>query len=308
MYKKILIPLDGSDLAEKALLHASGLAGRMGLEVVILHVARAGSTESMPLHRAYVEHAIEMVRVRSAEVQKKSGLRSASEAITVRGEVFTGYPADEILRYAGEHDIDLIVMATHGWSGIKRWLLGSVADKVLRASRVPVWLVRAGVTRETDYGGRLRVLVPLDGSELAEQVLPHVNALAKQHGAEPVEVVLVRVCEPLVPPTTTTPVGDVSLGNWDEIAEEHMVWSRQSAGRYLSEVEKRLEGVGAKVSSDVLEGSSAESIIDYINKKPFDLVVMATHGRSGVSRWAYGSVAERVLLGASCPILLIRPG
>lgn len=304
MYKKMLVPLDGSELAEVTLVYAKELAGRMDLDVILLHVASPGASESMPLHQAYVEHAVEMVKLGLAEVQKKFGLSRKGKAIKVRGEVVAGYPADEILRYAGEHEVDLILMATHGWSGIKRWLLGSVADKVLRASVVPVWLVRAKAAKEVVYSERLRFLVPLDGSELAELVLPHVEALAKQRSAEPVEVVLVRVCEPLVLPPVTAP--EASL-NWGKLTEEHMVKSRQSAEKYLSKIEKRFEGIGAGASSVVLEGHPADRIIEYDNKNRFDLVVMATHGRSGISRWAYGSVAEKVLLGTSSPIFLVRP-
>ena len=304
MYKKVLVPLDGSELAEVTLVYAKELAGRMDLEVILLHVGSPGASESMPLRRAYVEQAVEMVKLGSAEVQKKFGLRRRGKAIKVRGELVAGYPADEILRYAGEHEVDLILMATHGWSGIKRWLLGSVADKVLRASVVPVWLVRATAAKGVVYSERLRFLVPLDGSELAELVLPHVEALAKQRSTEPVEVVLVRVCEPLVLPAVTAP--EASL-NWGKMAGEHMVKCRQSAEKYLSKIEKRFEGIGAGVSSVVLEGQPADGIIDYANKNRFDLVVMATHGRSGISRWAYGSVAGKVLLGTSSPVFLVRP-
>ena len=110
----------------------------------------------------------------------------------MRGELAIGYPAEEILRYTEENDVDLIMMASHGLSGVRRWVLGSVADKVLRASGVPVWLVRAGVTEEIAYDKwpSKTILVPLDGSELAEAVLPHAEAVAKQRGAEIIEIVL----------------------------------------------------------------------------------------------------------------------
>ena len=122
------------------------------------------------------------------------------------GEVVVGHPAEEILRYADEKEVDLILMATHGRSGIKRWALGSVADKVLRSSTIPVWLVRAGAPEQrTDDEGLIRkIIVPLDGSELSESVLPHVEMLVKQWGAELIDVVLLMVCEPLVIPPIST--------------------------------------------------------------------------------------------------------
>jgi nucleotide-binding universal stress UspA family protein len=194
-------------------------------------------------------------------------------------------------------------MVTHGRSGIRRWVLGSVADKVLQTSWLPIWLVRAG-TEGTIYGDGLRFLVPLDGSELAELVLPHVEALAKQRSADSVEVVLMRVCEPLIVPPVGAP--EASL-NWAKVAEEHMAGTRQGAQEYLGKVGDRLAGSGMKMKLEVVEGSPADEIIDYVNNNKSDLVIMATHGRSGLSRWAYGSVAGKVLLGASCPIFLVRP-
>ena len=127
-----------------------------------------------------------------------------------------GYPPDEILRYADENDVDLILMATHGRTGPKRWTMGSVADKILRASKVPVWLVRALIPDETPYDKwpSKTMLVPLDGSELAESVLPHAEALAKQRDTKLLEVVLLRVCEPTVAPSYYAPeLSGVPL-NW----------------------------------------------------------------------------------------------
>jgi nucleotide-binding universal stress UspA family protein len=180
--------------------------------------------------------------------------------------------------------VDLIMMATHGRSGISRWAMGSVADKVLRRSSVPVWLIQAAKPESAaaDTWPKMTMLVPLDGSKLAESVLPHVEALAKQRGAKP-EVVLVRAFEPL----STGP-------------------GREAPQQYLSGIEQRLSAAGLTVRSEVLEGDPAKEIVDYANEKPINLVVMATHGRSGIGRWAYGSVADKVLRRASRPVFLVR--
>ena len=198
MYKRMLVPLDGSKLSEVVFPYAKELAGRLGLNVILLHVHDPEEVETVPLHRAYIEHKAEVIRRQSEKVQTKVGIGEAG-TVQVRGELAAGCPADEILRYAEENDVDLILMATHGRSGIRRWVMGSVADKVLRASRVPVWLVRAGIPEGIVYDKwpKRTILVPLDGSELAEEVLPHVEALAKQGGRELLEVVLLRVYEPL---------------------------------------------------------------------------------------------------------------
>jgi nucleotide-binding universal stress UspA family protein len=224
----------------------------------------------------------------------------------VKGEVISGYPAEEILRYAEEKEVDLILMATHGRSGVRRWVLGSVADKVLHSAAVPVLLIRAGMPRDAAYEkwSGARMLVPLDGSELAELVLPHVEALAgPQCGAE-AEVILVGICEPLVLPPAMTPETSV---NWGGAADEYMAKSKKSADKYLSRVQKGLTDAGLKVTLEVLEGDPATEIIEYAGKRQVNLIVMATHGRSGLGRWAYGSVAQKVLHGGSSPILLVRP-
>ena len=301
MYQRVLLPLDGSELAEGALYYAKGIAGRFGLEVILLHVAGKGEAEALPLHRAYMDQVSERFRRELSEVGEKAGGR----AVVVKGEVAVGYPAEEILRYAAEKEADLILMATHGRSGVRRWVLGSVADKVLRSAALPVLLIRAGMSKDVAYEtwSSPKMLVPLDGSELAELVLPHVEALASaKDGAA--EVVLAGICEPLVLPPATTPETSV---NWGTAADEYLAKSKKSAEKYLSRVQKGLIDAGLKVTLEVLEGDPAAVIVDYASRKQVNLIVMATHGRSGIGRWAYGSVAQKVLHGGSSPILLVRP-
>lgn len=306
MYKRILVPLDGSELSEVVFPYAKELAGRLDLDVILLHVHSPEESETVPLHRAYIEHKAEIIKRQSKEVQQKIGIGPRGKAVQVRGELAVGYPAEEILRYADENDIDLILMATRGRSGIRRWVMGSVADKVLQASSVPVWLVRAGLPEEIVYDKwpRRTILAPLDGSKLAEAVLPHVEALAKQRGAELVDVILLRVCEPAVMPAYFPP-------NIPVMPEEYIrletAGCKAIAEQYLAGVEKRLKNAGLRVQSEVLAGEPAEKIIDYANTHLFNLIVMSTHARSGLSRWTYGSVATKVLQGVSSPIFLVRP-
>jgi nucleotide-binding universal stress UspA family protein len=316
VYHKMLVPLDGSELSEVVFPYAKELAGRLGLEVLLLHVHRPGESQTVPLHRAYIEHKAEVIGRQSQEVQARVGADEAGRVVRVRGELAAGYPADEILRYAEENDVDLILMATHGLSGIRRWVMGSVADKVLRASRVPVWLVRAGIPEGIVYDKwpKRTILVPLDGSELAEAVLPHVEALAKQRGPELVEVVLLGAYEPVsalgyYPPSARfeSPQGAVHVMPRDYVRGES-ARLKLVAEQYLSGVARRLGASGLKVSCQALAGAPAEVIVDYANNHPFNLIVMSTHARSGLSRWTYGSVAARVLRGVSSPIFLVRVG
>ena len=147
------------------------------------------------------------------------------------------------------------------------------------------------------------ILVPLDGSELAELVLPHVEMLAKT-GVEPAEVVLLRVCE----------LARMVMGGYGEAVGQMAILTEQAAAackadavEYLAAMEKRLKEKGLKVRTVLLEGDSANEILEYATNNPVDLIAMGTHGRSGISRWAYGSVASKVLRGIATPLLLVTP-
>lgn len=306
MYKKMLVPLDGSDLAEHVLVYVKELAGRLDLQTDLLHVCAREQYEMLPMHESYVERVADKLRRQIDEVRTATGGTAKAGALRIVGKVRVGYAAEEILRYADEEKVDIVLMATHGRSGITRWVLGSVADKVLRASKVPVLLVRTGLTEEVMYDKwpKRNILVPLDGSELAEEVLPHVEALARQRGLEATEVVLLRVNEQLAIVADYPASRPVS---WEEHVEQMMARSKEEGEQYLAGVQKRLAGTGLKVRSEVLVGSPADAIIDYSNQNRFNFIVMATHGRSGLGRWAFGSVAEKVLTGGSSPVLLIRP-
>jgi len=143
-----------------------------------------------------------------------------------------------------------------------------------------------------------RIMVPLDGSKLAECVLSHAQEIAKLSKAS---IELVQVIEPVELPTR----GGLALSIDDlKQIETH---SKNDAERYLNEIIKRLKNVSIKARSKVLIGKAADSLIDYIHESNFDLIIMATHGRSGISRWIWGSVAERIVRSSSIPVLIIRP-
>ena len=142
MYHKMLVPLDGSELAEVVFTYVKELAGRLDLDIILLHVCPTALKEFVPMRKAYLERATETIKRQSRAVQKKTGFEPEGKPLEVRSELVMGHPADEILRFTEEIDVDLIIMATHGHSGVSRWLRGSVADRVLDHARVPVLLVR----------------------------------------------------------------------------------------------------------------------------------------------------------------------
>ena len=308
MYKKMLVPLDGSELAEVVFVYAKELAGRLDIEVILLYVSRSARQDFAPMQQAYIERAAETVKRQAQEVQQRTGIQAGGKPVAVHGETAGGYPADEILRYTDENNVDLILMATHGRSGVKRWTMGNVAGKILRASKVPVLLIRAGVPDETPYDQwpSRTILVPLDGSEMAESVLPHVLTLAKQRGSELMDVVLLRVCEPPTMPTYDAPEFSGVPLNWGKYMDEEVARSKQTAREYLAGIEKQFKDSKINVRSEVLVGKAGDEIVDYVNKTPFSIIVMVTHGRSGLSRLIYGSVTANLIVGSSSPILLIK--
>lgn len=314
MYKTMLVPLDGSKLAEVVFNYAKELAGRLNIAPIFLHVCAPDEAGKLPMYRTYVEHSAEIVERESQEIQKQVGTQR-KKAISAKGEVVMGYPAEEILKYAENNSIDLIIMATHGRSGITRWAMGSVAEKVLQASKIPVLLVQAGIPEETIYGKLKKpsILVPLDGSRLAESVLPYVELLAKQHGAETIEVVLLRICEPesmlsqasfYLTPSSYPPKTPIS---WEDYVKQETARFEVDCNKYVKNIGKQLAEAGLRVRAEVRAGKPAEEIVAYATKNPHSLVVMATHGRSGLTKWAYGSVTDKVLHAISIPILLVRP-
>jgi len=188
MYEKILVPLDGSDLAEVALPYAEELAGRLGSEINLLHVSESTEAPYQRMHKFYIERTAETAK----EGAEKYIERSEGKVIKVEPTMLVGNPAEEIVEYASKENIGLIVMATHGRSGISRWALGSVADKVVRATERPVGLIRAeGTLPDVREKGILnKVLVPLDGSKEGEAVISYVEDLASRLKAE---VILLKV-------------------------------------------------------------------------------------------------------------------
>jgi len=144
-----------------------------------------------------------------------------------------------------------------------------------------------------------KIMVPLDGSEMAECVLPHVEAIAK--GCHASDVTLVRVVEPLLKPS-----GEDYVDSEEEL-EQLRVSRRSAADDYLDRLVSRLKYDGVNIQSEVIVGKTAESLADYAKKHDIDLIIIATHGRSGVSRWVWGSIADRVLRSSHIPVLVVRP-
>lgn len=294
MYTRMLIALDGSEIAEKALPWARALAKSFKISVELLGVIEISHYTSGERAR-YLDTFIDNAIRWNQEYLKK--VARTFPAGNVETTVEGGVPAEIIITKAAEHKGTLVVMATHGRSGLKRWLLGSVAEKVLRGASNPVLLVRAIDKSQTDGDVTPnRIIVPLDGSTLAEGVLPTVVELAK---ALELEVVLLRAYRVrAIMHASKNDLHD-SLGTDTD--------SQREAASYVNGWVERLKSDGcADVVSVAAEGEAAETIIESAKKTPNSLIAMCTHGRSGVKRWLLGSVTEKVIRHADGPVLVVQ--
>ena len=296
MYEKILVPLDGSELAEVALPYAEELAGRLGSQISLLYVSESPEDHYQRMHQFYIEKTAETTKEGAGRyIEKPEG-----KAIKVESRILVGNAAEEIVEYASKEDICLIVMATHGRSGISRWALGSVADKVVRSTERPVGLIRAkGARPDVREKGILnKVLVPLDGSKEGEAVMPYIEELSSRFKAE---IVLLQVLSTSYQAIASEGYGYVTY------TDKQIESDKASARDYLEKAGARLKQKSVTVKSEVRLGIAAEEIIKLADEMYADVVAISTHGRSGIGRWAFGSVADRVLHEGNTPLLLVRP-
>jgi nucleotide-binding universal stress UspA family protein len=296
MYEKILVPLDGSDLAEIALPYAEVLAGALGCEITLIHVSESADEKYENMHQLYVEKIVEATRQGAERCRKNK----RAKKIKVSSVHLTGHVAEQIVDYADKENIGLIVMTTHGRSGIRRWILGNVAAKVVRATDKPIALIRAKDTLPEACAERKlnKLLVPLDGSKASEVVIPHVSELASKLKAE---VVLFQVVAPsyfvyAIP-------GEAVLQPHSPEDLQNMI---EHSKFYLDKVGAEFRDKGIETTSEVGIGGPAEEIIRIADEMHVDMVAMSTHGHSSISLWAFGSNADKVLHAGNTPVLLVR--
>jgi len=276
MINRILVPLDGSGLAERALPLAWGIASRTSSELLLLSAvvpqepwagqARSDSNDSA--EKAAANEYLEALAERLRTPKQK-----------VRTVAVTGRAVPAICSAAEASGCDLIVIATHGRSGAERWYVGSVAERVRHASRVPVLLVHAARETIPQAATIEKILVPLDGSKLAEEVLPLAEELAQSLGAT---IVLQQV----VPVSVN---GDV-----DKPKE------------YLLSIAHDFAAKGVDVETRVDSGLPTQTILEYADTNNVDLIAMTTHGHTASDRFVMGSVADAISRTVEIPCLVAR--
>lgn len=307
MFKRILVPLDGSETAEIALPYAEDMAIHLGSEVILVNVKIPSEPPEKPVHQAYISRVAEAVEQKI----KKSKEKPAGEKVKVASAIIGSsgiltHPAEEILDYADKENISLIAMATHGRTGIRRWALGSTADKVARASKSPVLLVRAKIDAPKSVHFD-KILVPLDGSRASEAVLPYIEQIASKFKSQ---VTLFHVIELLYhyyPYSEIVGYNGAAAMVTVPYSEEEMKPNKEAGEKYIKSVSDILTAGGTKNNYEVRVGRAGTDIINFEKELHPDVVVMSTHGHSGFGRWDHGSIADKVLHSGSTPLLLVRP-
>ncbi|RMH11200.1 MAG: universal stress protein [Gemmatimonadetes bacterium] len=293
----ILVPLDGSAFSETALPWAFHIAKAWdaGVEVATVHepVPTLDYDLWEKASREWTDHYVKRVRERIAE----------TVGLQVDGSVLAGSVPEALERLVEEHDVDLVVMATHGRGPLSRAWLGSTADAFVRHTKAPVLLVRPeSEDVEVDLAARptiRHILVPLDGSREAEAVLEWARALAAVDGGR---ITLLRVFP------YPEEFASAYLPHTVQINTELLDEGRQRAREYIEAEVAKLRDQGYEVDGDVVVDSSpAQGIVHWAGEHPVDVIAMATHGRGGVSRLLLGSVTDKVLRSAHIPVLAFRP-
>jgi nucleotide-binding universal stress UspA family protein len=296
MLNTILVPLDGSALAERALPFAARVCRASRGRLVLVRAALDVNLWTLDLGDAPYPaldqgpSELELARAELAEVAE----RLRDEGLSVETRLVEDDPMHAIRQVAQQTGTHLIVMATHGRSGLGRWIYGSVADRIMRHADVPVLLVPAGAEAHWTEEHPRRVLVALDGSELARTALGPALELAAVLEAE---VVLLQV---VIPPSYIYPTAYPYLG-------PHLEEALAESKRYLVTLANELSTQGRRVGVRTAVGFPASTIAAVAREEGADLVAMATHGRGGAARLVMGSVATGVVQRAEAPVLLTRP-
>ncbi|MDA0769599.1 MAG: universal stress protein [Chloroflexi bacterium] len=331
MFNKILVPLDGSEMTEGILPFVSHLAQQLGSQITLLTVINPERVQVPPVEEGR-HHSAEDYRLGMTPTDPKLGgatktatrigpyvsqlleqgermaadrLGSLAEGLKddktpdlkVTTKILLGNSAEEIVRFANNEGFGLIAMATHGRTTLGRGILGSVSDTVLRMSRVPVMALRPDEA-EKYWSKSIKVenvIVPLDGTKLSESVLPYAEVIGRRLGATLLLTRVVDIGAFSMPMDGYRYISPIPLG--DELGEE--------SNEYLETLAQGLRSDGLKVEWKTTWGTAARAINNLAHETPNNLVLMATHGRSGMGRWLMGSVTDKVVRSSGDPVLIV---
>ena len=339
MYERILVPWDGSALSESALSIALPLARRQGASIEIVHVHQPPDLVGLaPMYDTQLDAELrDSMRTKQQALAQRL---SEESGVPVTAEFLDGDVLLALVDYAERTGPDLVVMTTHGRSGLSRLWLGSITDALVRKLHIPILVTRGESRDEVTFAARdgtsasgsatsvaepteddpklvstkgsasapmfPRVLVPLDGSMDAEAVFSSISALIMPDEAT---VALLRVITPSVATDSPLEPGGFAV----PLYTLDLVNAEAEAGAYLGDVAESLRAVGVRATTHVvIHSNAASAILNFASESPFasgnlaDLIALAPHERTTSDRLLLGSVADKVLRGATTPVLLHR--
>ena len=291
---KILFPTDFSECAEHAFSHAAELAAFFDAEVHVFHT-RVRPLSYYPALKHLLDEAEKQNKLEMLDTDEQVIKAPVGDQVIVISAERTGQAAyEEIISYSKEHEIDLIVMGTHGHRGPKRLFIGSTAERVVRLSSCPVLTLRSDAATVNPLNLK-HILVPVDFSDFSMDAIKYASELAKSWNAQ---ITLLNVIEEAVLPTVYG-VEPTSVFHADHLFKESTKMIENLKSKSLGDYEK--------VEAKVIIGHAAFSITEYANENDVDLIVIPTHGLTGLKRFLMGSVAEHVVRNAQCAVLTVKP-
>lgn len=313
MFKRIMVCLDGSRLAEQVLPYAAAEALSFNIRVTLFQaipepiMVSPGIPGAAPVP---VETESQLQQAQKADAEARSYLEEIAKplrekSLDVDTVTMPGMAGQAITSYADKSNIDLIAIATHGRSGLGRAVFGSVADFVLRESGLPILVIKPQVIEKPlpiEFQPFKKILVCLDGSELAEQILPYAMEQAQHFGSK---MVLLQAY--VMPTMEAVAAAQASPAGASDLMDQGLQRLRNEAMVYLEKVAESMKEKGLDVVCVALQGVAGSTIVGYGQNEVVDLITLSTHGRSGLGRTIFGSVADHVLRESGLPILLIKP-
>jgi nucleotide-binding universal stress UspA family protein len=296
MFEHILVPLDGSPLAECVLPHAVAVAQAFGSQVTLLRVLEQTHAAGQPRPVDPLDWSISKAEARTYLDGWTARLRETG--LRTEDTLLEGQAAERIIQFARSRDISLMILSSHGRSGLSGWNVSGVVQKIILRAYVSTMIVRAyqPVTHDLTGLRYRRLLVPLDCSQRGEYVLPAVTTLARFHGAQPLLVHVVRRPEMVC---RTAPTQQV-----EKLVNQLTEYNQQEAARYFGEIQSRLP---LDTQTRLLVSDNAEMTLhELVEQENIDLVVLSAHGYSGGTRWAYGSVVIKFIAYGTTPLLIMQ--
>ena len=297
MFKHILLPLDGSSLAERVLPHAVALSNAFDAQITLLRVIHKESEDGQS---NIINPMTWQMRKSEAEAYLNSiQNRLAENDIDSEIKIAEGNPAQEIVEFARNEDVGLIILSSHGSSGVSAWNINSTVQKVLLRAFMPVMIIRAYQEEYGQLTGLMyeRLLVPLDGSKRAESILPLAKSICTTQNSK---VFLTHIIEEPVLPRQTPLREEIQ-----ELINQLYEINLEEANRYLAEVKTQFQPESVEM---VVESSKKPTVTlhNIIDREKIDLVVLSAHGFSGESRWPYGKIALSFIVYGTTPLIILQ--